>query len=213
MGGFYLDVLKDRLYTSAAASPERRSAQTVLYRIADAMIRLLVPFTTFTADEAWALLPGDREPSAQLAAWPEPSVVGAWTDAGEIEARWARLLAAREEVAKALEEARAAKLIGSGLEARVTLTASGELLELLQRYGPVMPTILIVSQVEIVAAEGKPAEGAAGAEGVSTSGLKVEVAPARGSKCIRCWNFSEELGATAGHPDICPRCATAILNP
>jgi isoleucyl-tRNA synthetase len=193
MGGFYLDVLKDRLYTSATASHERRSAQTALARIADVLIRLLVPFLSFTADEAWEGLPGDGRPvSAQLADWPEP--VGL-VDADEMDERWGRLLEVREEVARVLEEARSAKRIGSGLEAKVRIEAGDSRLALLRRYETVLPAVLIVSQVEIVECP---------------SGLVVSVEPAAGAKCVRCWNYSEALGSAAEHPELCPRCTAVV---
>jgi isoleucyl-tRNA synthetase len=202
MSAFYLDILKDRLYTSPANSHDRWAAQTVMYRILDNLLRLLAPLLSFTADEAWAYLPGEHEASVHLAAFPRltPEV----KDDALVQ-RWERIMKIRAEVLKALEQARVAKTIGLSLDAAVTLAAQGELREFLEGYAADLPTILIVSQVRLLdALEG----GGLVAEGVE--GLQIAVAAARGEKCERCWHYSEQLGTDSNHPTICPTCAEAV---
>jgi isoleucyl-tRNA synthetase len=196
LSAFYLDVLKDRLYCDARGSRRRRSAQTVLLRMAEDLTRLMVVVLPFTADEVWPLLPGQREESVHLAHF--PSAEGA---DDLVLSRWGRLLEVRTVVAKALEEARAARTIGSSLEARVTVRGPSELLAVLEAYerqGPPFPShlasLFIVSQVALE--EGRE--------------LQAEVAHARGSKCERCWNWSEKVGTFDVHPAVCERCAAVL---
>ncbi|HWV37974.1 MAG TPA: isoleucine--tRNA ligase [Vulgatibacter sp.] len=195
----YLDVRKDLLYCNGARSFERRATQTVLYRVARDLCRLLAPVLSFTAEEAWGHLPGERAPSVFLAGMPTP---GPEMDRALAE-RFDRLLEIRAAVSKELEAARRDKRIGKSLEARVVLGARGELFELLRAEAGLLPSFLIVSQVEIV-------EGEAGAPAEDVPGLGVAVEPARGEKCVRCWNFTEERGADPRHPELCPRCAVAV---
>ena len=202
MSAFYLDILKDRLYTSKADSLDRWAAQTVMYRILDSLLRLLAPLLSFTADEAWAYLSGEHEASVHLAAFPQrtPEV----KDDALVE-RWGRIIKIRGEILKALEQARVAKTIGLSLDASVTLAAQGELRGFLEGYAADLPTILIVSQVRLVDAlegEGLVAEG--------VEGLTIAVAAASGEKCERCWHYSEQLGTDSNHPTICPSCAEAV---
>jgi isoleucyl-tRNA synthetase len=142
----YFDILKDRLYTYAPRNLARRSAQTVVYRIVDALARLLAPILVFTADEIWENLPDRAEPSVHIAEFP---VAGEQSD-GELLATWDRLFEIRDEVLRALEEARVAKQIGSSLEAKVTLAAQGDTLALLQAHAADLRYIFIVSNVELV---------------------------------------------------------------
>src|SRR5262249_55770644 len=138
----YFDIIKDRLYIRAPKSLERRSAQTALYKIADALCRLLSPVLVFTSDEAWEDLPGKRETSVHMAEFPEATS----TDNTALTATWERLFAIRDEVLKALEEARNAKQIGSSLEAKVVLTVDSETTRFLLDYYPELRYIFIVSQ-------------------------------------------------------------------
>lgn len=197
LSAFYLDVLKDRLYCEARGSQRRRSAQTVLLRLAEDLTRLMVVVLPFTADEVWPLLPGRREESVSLAHFPS----GEGTD-DLVLSRWAELLDVRSVVAKALEDARAARQIGSGLEARVTVRGGDSMIAALKRYeaqGPAFPgnlaSLFIVS--EVVLAEGGPE-------------TRVEVERARGRKCERCWNWSEKVGTFEVHPAVCERCAGVL---
>lgn len=192
LSAIYFDISKDRLYVSLPASRERRAAQTVMYYIIDALVRLLAPVLAFTTEEIWRYLPGERPRSVQLTDM--PGVEQRYLDEALAE-RWEKLLEVREKVTKALEVARQQKVIGHSLDARVKLTASGAELELLQQYLEQLAPIFIVSQVELASGTGE---------------LEVEVTAAAGSKCERCWIYSTETGQDAEHPDLCPRCAAVI---
>jgi isoleucyl-tRNA synthetase len=203
MSSFYLDILKDRMYTSKADSLSRRSAQTVLHEILDTLLRLLAPVLSFTADEAWQHMPARQEQSVHLAAF--PPLHPEWKDDSLVE-RWERIMRVRADVSKALELARAAKTIGHSLDAAVTIAAPAELLEFLRVYEAELQSIFIVSKVTL--AESISGEGWASE---NIEGLKVQVAAAPGDKCERCWCYSEELGSVADHPTICPKCTAAVL--
>jgi isoleucyl-tRNA synthetase len=203
MSSFYLDILKDRMYTSKADSLSRRSAQTVLYQILDTLLRLLAPVLSFTADEAWQYMPARKEQSVHLTAF--PALRPEWKDDSLVE-RWDRLMKVRSDVSKSLELARVAKIIGHSLDAAVTIAAPADLLGFLKEYEADLPSIFIVSKVTLaahVSGECRDSENIAG--------LKVQVAAAPGSKCERCWCYSEELGSHAEHPAICPKCTGAVL--
>ncbi|MDA8428714.1 MAG: isoleucine--tRNA ligase [Geobacteraceae bacterium] len=203
MSSFYLDILKDRMYTSKADSLDRRSAQTVLHEILDTLLRLLAPVLSFTADEAWQHMPGSKEQSVHLAAF--PLLHPEWKNDALVE-RWDRIMKVRADVSKALELARVAKTVGHPLDARVTIAAPSELLGFLREYESELPSIFIVSKVEL--ADGISGDGW---ESENIAGLKVQVTAAPGDKCERCWCYSEELGSEAAHPTICPKCTAAVL--
>jgi isoleucyl-tRNA synthetase len=190
LSSLYFDILKDRLYTWKADGRPRRSAQTVLWIVAQDVIRLLAPVLSFTASEAWGYLPGRPVESVFLAGLPARERP---KDADALEARYDRLLEVRAVVQGKLEEARRAKLIGSGLEATIALRAEGEQLRLLEEARAELPTLFIVSKVVL---EKGP--------------LSVEVARATGVKCERCWIFQEDVGMDPGHPTICGKCARAL---
>ncbi len=202
MSAFYLDVLKDRLYTAPAKGLERRSAQTAMYLILDTLTRLMAPVLSFTAEEIWGYLPGARAQSVHLDRFPRLDAL--LLDAA-LEARFDQLLAVRGEVSRLLEQARNAKLIGAGLEARVLLAAEpGPLRELLQEEAGELATLLIVSQAELVDNLGD------GTVSEALPGLTIRIARADGGKCPRCWTYSTGIGSSTAHPEICPRCATAL---
>ena len=186
----YFDIIKDRLYIYAPRSVERRSAQTALYRIADSLCRLLSPILVFTSDEAWENLPGQTVDSVHIAEFPKAA--GATSD--DLLARWDRLFTIRDEVLRALEEARNAKQIGSSLEAKVVLTTDKETTRFLLDYYELLRYIFIVSQVEVH-------------EGDS---LKVKIQKADGAKCERCWNYSTRVGEFEKYPTVCERCIDAL---
>jgi len=203
LSSIYLDILKDRVYTSATTGVERRSAQSAMYRILDALTRLIAPVLSFTADEIWQKMPGERETSVHLAAFPhfETSLLDAHLD--EV---YQQLWLVRSDVSKALELARDAKLIGNSLEAKVTLNLDGvECRELLEKYADQLATLFIVSQVELVES---CADDSYKSEKIE--GLQVVVAAAAGEKCERCWNYSTQLGSDSTYPDLCPRCAAVL---
>jgi isoleucyl-tRNA synthetase len=202
MSAFYLDILKDRLYTSKKDSASRRAGQTVMYEILDTLMRLLAPVLSFTTDEVWGYLPGQREASVHLADF--PPMHPEWKN-DELVARWERIQKVRSDVSKALEQARVAKTIGHSLDASVTLSGDAELMAFLGGYADQLASIFIVSRAELV--DSLPEEARSGE---AVPGLKIAVAAAGGSKCERCWCYSEELGTVAGHPTICPRCSEAV---
>jgi isoleucyl-tRNA synthetase len=198
LSAVYFDILKDRLYTAGRTSRARRSAQTVVHQVLFDLLRLLAPIMSFTCDEAYGHLPCRSEKSIFLCGMPEPSQVA--EDKAVLD-RFDKLFAVRSEVQKALEVARRDKLIGSSLEARVTLFAEGEKGSFLKENAAELSAIFIVSKVELADA---PLPGLAGEQGASMQ-VKVERAP--GQKCPRCWNWSEAIGP--GRP-VCPKCEEAL---
>jgi isoleucyl-tRNA synthetase len=205
LSSFYLDVLKDRLYTSPPASLERRSAQTVLYHTLEGMARLMAPILVFTADEVWQHLPGppEKEASIHMAAFPQ--VREDWQDAALAD-NWQMLLMVRGEVTKALEAARAAKTIGHPLDAAVTVGAPDDLYDRLRPYADDLKTIFIVSAAELT----RNAAGEGFFESEEVAGLRIFVARAQGAKCERCWVHEPSVGSFAEHPGICDRCQKAL---
>jgi isoleucyl-tRNA synthetase len=206
LSAFYIDLLKDRLYTFAPKSLGRRSAQTALYRIANALVRLVAPILVFTAEEVWKYLPrtgGDPE-SVHMALFPAAEELEQALDESRVE-NWERLLSVRAEVLKALEPLRAAKTISANLEARVTLPASGDLAGLLEKYAAFLPALFIVSQVEIE----KTSSNGSGPM-TNAGDLKIRAEKAHGAKCPRCWNFSVHVGESTEYPTLCERCVAAL---
>src|SRR2546427_778878 len=202
----YLDIIKDRLYTSAADAPRRRAAQTASYDIFGALARLMAPILTFTAEEAWRHTPGVKAESIHLERFPE--VPREWLD-DTLAREWGRLLEVRREVTKALETARAQGLIGSGLEARLRVAAAPEdLPELLRAKRALLPTLFIVSQVEL---GGARTSAAVQYESQEIPGLVIGVDKALGRKCQRCWTWSERGGEDRAHPGLCERCVPVVL--
>jgi isoleucyl-tRNA synthetase len=205
LSALYLDIIKDRLYTSASDDPRRRAAQTACYDILSALLRLLAPILSFTAEEAWRHLPGAKAESIHLERFPEVPL--SWLD-DTLEQEWKRLLEVRREIARALESARARGLIGSGLEAAVRVVQAPEdLPELLARKRDLLPTLLIVSQVSLEPGR-EPA--AVQYESQEIPGLVIGVDHALGAKCARCWVWSEAVGADAEHPTLCERCVAVL---
>ena len=202
MSNFYFDVLKDRLYTSAPNSVSRRAAQTVLYKVLDALTLLLTPILAFTGDEIWKSMPHDasRNPESPLFnEIPKPGFIE--TDAAFME-KWEKIHAVRNDVQKALELARNDKVIGKSLEAKVTLCAAGDLYDFLKDLESALPEIFITSAVEVVNGDG-------GFQG-SVESLSVRISRAEGEKCERCWSYSTTVGSCAEHPTLCAKCASVI---
>lgn len=202
MSNFYFDVLKDRLYTSAPESQTRRAAQTVLYKVLDALTLMLTPILAFTADEIWQSMPHDKSRNAQSPLFneiPQPDFIEA--DADFI-AKWERIHSVRYDVQKALELARNEKIIGKPLEAKVELFAQGELYDFLKSVEADLPEIFITSSVTVSNGEGE-VKG-------DVEGLSVTVSKADGEKCERCWKFSSTVGSDAEHPTLCAHCASVM---
>jgi len=200
LSAVYFDVLKDRLYTTAPRSRARRSAQTALYRINYALVRLAAPLLSYTAEEVWQHMrkPAGAPSSVHLALFPEPEelTAGLGEAARNRSRNWERLMTVRESVLKSLETARQEKFIGAPLEARVCLRAAPDLYPLLEEYAAELPALFIVSQVAV---ERQP-EGA----------LSVEIGRAAGVKCERCWKYSTDVGTNPAWPTICPPCVAAV---
>ena len=194
LSAFYADVSKDRLYTFAAGSPERRSAQTAMFVIADGLTRLLAPILPMTTDELWGHLPGVSEPSVHLTLFPDD--VAALVDR-DLVSRWERLLRIRDDVNRALEAERQAKSLGNSLGARVILRAGGDDARLLERYREDLPMLFIVSQVDL-----QP--------GPADTPLEVTVARADGQKCARCWRTVATVSSTGPTEGLCDRCVDAL---
>jgi isoleucyl-tRNA synthetase len=196
ISAFYIDVMKDLLYTLAPDSPERRSAQTAIYRAVVTLAKLLAPALPFTAEEAWGFLPGRETASVHLAAFPQPDER---LRDPQLESRWERLLEVRRAVAVELEKSRHSKLVGKSLEAQVEILPDTETTrQLLEGFSSILDTVLIVSQVRLGPTTGKD--------------LRVNVRPAAGGKCVRCWRWRQDIGTDPAHPEICGRCAGVVAQ-
>ena len=209
ISSLYMDILKDRLYCSAPDGPERRAAQTVMYRILDGLLRLMAPVLCFTAAEAWEHLHGlgDKDPldrSVFFASFPEVDDIA--VDAAFNE-RWTRLLTLRSAITRVLETARRDKLIGLSLDAEVVLQVNADWQAFLADNLEMVQELCIVSSLRLQAA-GDEALTFAGAEGLD--GVAIAVGPAPGVKCERCWTFATSVGADTEHPTLCARCAGVV---
>ena len=204
LSAFYFDIVKDRLYTYAPASAARRAAQTAIWRIGEALVRLLAPILSFTSEEVWQYLPKveNRSASVHLEKFPtiEDVLGGGKLEHAAQSEDWKTLRGIREQVLKSLEEARNQKLIGKALEAKIALTASDPVYSVLDRYREQLRYLFIVSQVSLQK----------GAPGNGSSGVSVHVDKADGRKCDRCWNYSTRVGEDHSYPTICERCSAAI---
>jgi isoleucyl-tRNA synthetase len=203
MGGFYLDVTKDRQYTCQADSVARRSSQTAMYHIAEALVRWLAPILSFTADEIWQHMPGERSDSVFLETWYDKLFRLDETDAIS-EDQWTEIIRARSAVSKELEILRKNGDIGSGLNAEVTLICEGELKSALDALGDELRFALITSAATV------KSDDDVDATQTELAGLKVRVFPSGHAKCDRCWHQREDVGSNPGHPDLCGRCITNI---
>ena len=205
LGGFYLDVLKDRLYTTPARSHARRSAQTAMFYVVEALTRWLAPVLSFTAEEIWRFMPGQREQSVFFNTWFElPKAKDDGID-------WSAILSLRSAVARELEKLRNAGAIGAPLDAEVDLYCAPDLLKRLQPFGNELRFAFITSAVRVHAAEQRPAEALAADEG-EKNGAWIVVAPSAATKCVRCWHKQPDVGQHAEHPEICGRCVTNVAG-
>ncbi len=195
LGGFYLDILKDRLYTAGVDSNARRSAQNALYHITRCLVRLIAPIMSFTAEEVWAVLCGNDDDSVFAGEWHvlpdaalDEDMHNSWLDVRNI----------REMVNKKLEEQREAGLIGSALAAEVDVYAHGDSYISLKRLGDDLRLVFITSRATVHLREGGP--------------LEISVSPSRHDKCERCWHYREDVGADANHPTLCGRCVSNLYG-
>ncbi|GAB6062980.1 isoleucine--tRNA ligase [Deferrisoma palaeochoriense] len=202
LSAFYLDILKDRLYTFPARSLGRRAAQTVLHEVLHKLCRLMAPVLAFTADEVWQHLPG-AEGSVHAELFPE---VDAAAVDDELADRWDRIRKLRALVAKAAEDARAKKVIGHSLDAKVVLHVDNRWEAFLGSYASELPFLFIVSEVDLV-----PGAGGAFTD-PDLPGVGVSVERAEGEKCQRCWNYSPTVGQDPEHPEACARCVTHLAE-
>jgi isoleucyl-tRNA synthetase len=202
LSAVYFDISKDRLYTGSPKGRARRSAQTALYRINDALVRLLAPLMSFTTEEAWSHMkkPEGAPASVHLALFPEPGEVteGMPDDARQRTANWNRLMDVRDVVLKELEVRRQEKFIGAPLEARVTLAANGDLYPLLEQYAGELPGLFIVSEVAL---SNEPGDA-----------VRVTVERATGQKCERCWKYTHDVGFDSRYPGLCRSCSEAVTD-
>ena len=205
LSAFYLDILKDRLYTSPPESVDRKSAQTVLYRTLDAIARLMAPILPFTADEIWQFMPASNGKEFNIHLTLLPEVNSNFRD-DALADRWNFMLKVRGEATKALEEARAQKLIGHPLDAAVTISAKDDAYDKLQPFAADLRSLLIVSQAIIVKDE--DLENAFLSDDIE--GLMIGVTQAPGAKCERCWVHDTTVGSHSDHPSICRRCKDAL---
>ncbi len=193
LGGFYLDILKDRLYTTAPKSAARRSAQSALWHITQAFVRLLAPITSFTAEEVWGVLTGKADDSIMFQLWHDlPELAGE----GELLAKWSLIRAARADVTKALEAQREAGKIGSALQAAVEVRCAGDKFDALSSLGDDLKFIFIVSAARVVRDDNE----------------QVEATPQEHAKCERCWHVRDDVGSNAEHPTLCGRCVSNLYG-
>jgi isoleucyl-tRNA synthetase len=195
LGSLYLDVTKDRLYTMPTDSRGRRSAQSAMYHIAEAFTRWIAPILTFTADELWGYLPGERKENVLFATWYE-GLVPLPADAAINAADFDQLLALREQVAKVLEPMRANGAIGAALEAEITVAASEETAARWQPLADELRFLFISGDVSV-----RPA---------TTDEVFVSAQPTTKQKCVRCWHYRADIGSVAAHPELCGRCASNV---
>ena len=199
MGGFYLDIIKDRIYTCPENSLARRSAQTALFHISEAFVRWIAPILSFTAHEVWTFMPGDRTDSVFTAEWyPLDRMAEQENLSGE---DWTSILLVKEAVNKVIEEQRNQGIIKGSLSAEIKLYADTALLETLFKLGDELRFVTITSKADLF-----PLEDGAGANGTNMPGLRVSLTQSPFKKCVRCWHFIDNVGTNFAHPDICNRC-------
>ena len=203
MSNFYLDIIKDRLYVEAPNSVSRRAAQTVIYRILRDLTLLLTPMLAYTADEIWKCIPASKEYDGRHSLLNDIPQSHDDSQDQNFMAKWDRIHAIRDDVNKALELARGEKLIGKALEAKVTLHCNEELYQFLLPMTQDLKMVFIVSQVVLE-------QGGAGAYSGMVDGLGVTVSKAEGTKCERCWAYTDDVGSDPAHPTLCARCAAIV---
>ncbi len=204
LGGFYLDIIKDRQYTAATDSHARRSAQTALYHIVEALVRWIAPICSFTADEIWKTLAGGRAVSVHLDTWYEG--LHKLPESSELDADyWQQVMAVKTAVNKQLEEQRNAGNVGGSLEAEVTLYCDESLQTLLSKLGDELRFVLITSQAAVA-----PIADATDAVATELDGLQVKVVKSAAEKCPRCWHFRDDIGQDSDDPELCGRCVENV---
>jgi isoleucyl-tRNA synthetase len=208
LGGFYLDVLKDRVYTTGAKSAPRRSAQTAMYWMSEALVRWLAPILSFTAEELWRYMPGKRDPSVFLQTWVE---LPQGSDA-PLDIDWQTILSVRSGVARELEKLRNDGAIGGPLDAEVDLYCAPAMRQSLAQFGEELRFAFITSDVRVHAAEQRPAEAVAAEEG-DHNAVWIVARASQHTKCVRCWHKRPDIGSNSAHPELCGRCVINVDGP
>ena len=207
LGSFYLDVIKDRQYTAKADSNARRSCQTALYHIAEAMTRWMAPVLSFTAQEIWTALPGKHDEFVFTGVW--YTDIEQYAEQGELnDDYWSQVLAVKEQVNRALEGLKKDKVLGGSLEAEVTLYAADDIAQALNKLEDELRFVLITSVAQV-----KPFAESNGQEGLvdtDIDGLLLSIKASEGTKCERCWHYSDTVGQTEEHSDLCGRCVENV---
>ncbi|MDP6190360.1 MAG: class I tRNA ligase family protein, partial [Gammaproteobacteria bacterium] len=199
LGGFYLDIIKDRQYTCAADSLPRRSCQTAMYHLIESIARWVAPILSYTADEIWDFIPGERAASVQLETWynlpaPAQAKLGA--------SYWEQIMSVKQAVNKALESKRNEGVIGGSLTAEVTLHTDENLFDLLSQLGDELRFVLLTSRADL--------QRDTGGEATELTGLQVSIVAATHNKCERCWHHREDVGQQPEHPELCGRCVANV---
>ena len=200
LGGFYLDIIKDRQYTCGADSLARRSAQTAMYHLIETMTRWMAPILSYTADELWEHIPGNRAESVQLDVWydiPQAKVTGMTVGV------WSQIMDVKQAVNKCLELQRKEGVIGGSLSAEITLYAAPKLHAQLQQLGDELRFVLLTSKASLVASEDNGAE-------TDLAGLRMDIQATKHVKCERCWHHREDVGSVAAEPELCGRCVDNV---
>ncbi len=204
MSNFYLDVLKDRLYTESADGLKRRSAQSAMYKILGALVRLLAPVLAYTSEEIWSYMPHTADEDTTSVLFADMPKYDESLEDSKLDEKWAKILEIRSDVLGALEIARAQKIIGQSLAADVTVYANSDSFDFLAGMAGELAAIFITSRVTLAPADQIPQDAVAGAI------VSVKVSPAAGEKCERCWIYSDSVGSVHQHPTLCERCADVL---
>jgi isoleucyl-tRNA synthetase len=205
LSNFYLDILKDRMYASGSDSALRRSAQTVFLQLAEGIVKLMAPILSFTSEEVWEMLPGQRPESVFLSRFPKPDEAALDNN---LDQRYQKLIGIREVVTKALEEKRQDKVIGNALEADIQIICTDQAtVEFLESFGSDLADLFIVSDVTVEMMDSVPGDTV---QDEKVPGVGVKVARTAGTKCERCWKFTADVGSFEDHPAICGRCHAVL---
>jgi len=207
LGGFYLDIIKDRQYTAKADGLARRSAQTAMYHVLEALTRWLAPIISYTADEIWQYLPGERSESVFLETWYQ-GLVELDDDSAFNREFWQKVMAVRAAVGKELKKSRAKGDIGSSLNAELELYCNAEFFDVLKQLSNELHFIFIVSNASVIAEHNAPEE----AIQTEIDGIKLKVVVSEHDKCVRCWHQRPDVGKQAEHPELCGRCVENVAG-
>ena len=205
LGSFYLDIIKDRQYTAKADGLARRSAQTAMYHVIEALSRWLAPIISYTADEIWQYIPGERSDSIFLETWYE-GLFPLDADSSMNHAFWDKVIEVRTAVSKELEHARTQSNIGGSLTAEITLYADGEVFKVLDQLRSELQFVFITSKATLIPLSDAPTD----ALSTDLTELKLQVSASEHEKCVRCWHQREDVGTDAEHPELCGRCVDNI---